>query len=182
MVHSFLKANDIIIDFNEDGCVTSCFFNDLIVHEGANDHHIVVLPNDNSLENCSKACMYNIQSTSSKIKLEFFSKDNLQTYSKATTLLLDSHLNKSFQDAFLELCSSLDDLRLVIFNTDSDATELLHKVNTVLTIKQFYPHVVGKYTVYVKNVKTDKIKKINKTPQSSHVIIGFLSILQYFWK
>jgi len=187
--HSFLKLNDFIIDFNEDGCVTSCFLNDVIIHEGA-PNHVVVLPNDTSLEKCSKACLNNINSTSSQIKLEIFSKkETLQQYSKATVLLQES-LNTSFQDAFLDLCSSLNDLRLVIFNTDDDSKELLLKVNTILSLRNFYAHVSGKYTVYVRNIKPEKLIKLNKTPKSSHLIIAilflffivfvFMALKQYF--
>ena len=185
--HSFLKPSDVIIDFNEDGCVTSCFVNDVIVHEGG-ANHTVFLQND---DKCKKACAYNINSTSSKINLEIFSKETLQKYKNATTLLLESPSNTSFQDAFLDLCTTLDTLRLVIFNTDTDSTDLLQKVNTILTIKNFYPHIVGKYTVYVKNEKPEKIIKLNKTPKTTHVLLGILFIIftvfgffalkEYFW-
>ena len=186
LVLSFLKPNDQIIDFNEDGCVTSCFFNDVIVHEGGSNH-TVFLPIDDKY---TRACSYNIQSTSSKINLEFLTKETVRKYTRATVLILES-LSPSFQDAFLDLCSTLDTLRLVIFNTDTESTELLQKVNTLLTIKNFYPHVVGKYTVYVKDVKPEKVTKLKKTPQSSHVLLAiffiFFSICacfalkEYFW-
>jgi len=192
LVHSFLKPNDIVIDFNGDGCVTSCFFNDIIVHEG-DSNHSVFLPNDDTknLEKCSKSCMQNIYSTSSKIKLKIFSKEETNIFPQnATTLLLESQ-SSCFQETFIELCSNLDHLRLVIFNTDGNFADLLQRVNTVLLPRDFYLHVVGKYTVYVKNVKPKNIVKINKTPQPSQVLIGIIlffcamfvcfSLKHFFW-
>jgi hypothetical protein len=183
LVHSFLKPNDVILEFNRDGCTSSCFFNDLIVHEGKSNHTVVLSKDDP--ENVTKACMFNIMSTSSKIILEYSSKDLaeqlVEKQPNSTVLVWGSNSNLVFEEAFASLCSLLQHLRLVVLNTDTDSTELVQKIATVLKIRNFFVHVVGKYTVFVSEEKCEKIKKINKSPKSAHLLISILIIIFAFF-
>jgi hypothetical protein len=182
LVYSLLKPNDVILEFNKDGCTSSCFFNDLIVHEGRSNHTVVLSKKDS--ENISKACVFNVMSTSSKIIFEYaedaeeesLAESLLKKHPESSALVWGSNSNAKIEEAFASLCSILPNLRLVVLNTDTDSTELLQKISTVLSIRNFFVHAVGKYSVFVYNEKPQKIRKINKTPKAAHLIISILLI------
>lgn len=186
LVYSLLKPNDVILEFNKDGCTSSCFFNDVIVHEGRSNHTVVLSKKDS--ENISKACVFNVMSTSSKIIFEYaedvehaeneqsLAESLLKKHPDSSALVWGSNSNAKFEEAFASLCSILPNLRLVVLNTDTESTELLQKISTVLSIRNFFVHAVGKYSVFVYDEKPQKIRKINKTPKASHLIISILLI------
>jgi hypothetical protein len=68
-------------------------------------------------------------------------------------------------------------LRLLILNTDTESTEVLQKIVTLLKVRDFHVHAVGKYTVLVHKEKPEKIMKIKKSPKTSHFVIAILVIL-----
>jgi hypothetical protein len=172
LLHKFLVPSDSVLEFNDDGCSTSCLFNDIIVHEGKS-RHAVITTEDNTM-----ACLRNIKTTHSKILL------NSTEHDLPSAIVLGYEAPEKIQDEIVELCTSLETLRLVVLHTDTESVSFLQRLHTVLTTKNFFVHVAGKYTVYVHDKKPEKIIRIPKTPNPGQTIIAvalivFL-ILAYF--
>jgi hypothetical protein len=172
LLHEFILPTDSVLEFNDDGCSSSCLFNDIIVHEGK-ARHAVKAPEENTM-----ACKKNIKTTNSKIFL------NSPDYDPPTALVLGYEAPEKIQDEVVELCTSLENLRLVVLYTDTESISLLQRIHTLLTTRNFFVHVAGRYTVYVQDKKPEKIRRIAKTPQPGQIIIAvafiIFLILAYF--
>jgi hypothetical protein len=163
LLHSFLLPSDSILEFNNDGCTSSCLFNDIIIHEGSPQHTVIA--------DESQACELNIKSTNSNIHLHSASKSLT-----ATVLVMGYDAPLEVKEKVLELCSTLEKLRLVVLDTDNESLDFIQKVNSLLTIRDFHVHVAGKYTVYVHNKKPEKVTRIRKTPQPIQVVLAVIAI------
>ena len=163
LLHEFLLPSDSILEFNDDGCSSSCLFNDIIIHEGSPKHSVMTED--------TEACKQNIKAVQSNILL------NSTLPPLASVLVVGYEAPETIQEKVVELCTSLEKLRLVVLNTDAESTLFLQKVHSILTVRDFFVHVTGKYTVYVHNTKPEKILTINRTPQPMQVILAVMAIV-----
>jgi hypothetical protein len=181
-----LKSEDRVLDFFPYACQSSVFFQDAIAAQAPKSEAARSENSDSSetkkptyicipAKSSRQACEENIKNANVSIRLE--SRENLKSILidfSPTVLLVDA-----LEDAeLLSLPDSLPDLRLVAYNTDKDKTnKTLPYLHSHLYPKGFHPHVIGKFTIFIKDDIPSKINEIARTPDLSINIIAILILI-----